>query len=122
MKHKAYKIIFWIASILMCGLMLFSAHMYFTKYEMVEVFFKHLGYPTYIIYPLATAKILGCLAILTRKSKFLAEWAYAGFFFDMLLAASAHLHAKDDQHYMAITGIILLIVSRAFVSKAFQKI
>lgn len=120
--HKSYKIIYWIATILLCCLMLFSAQMYLTKYEMVESFFKLLGYPTYIIYPLATAKILGCLAILIRKSKFLAEWAYAGFFFDLLLAASAHIHVQDDSHFMAIAGLVLLIISRSLVSKAFQKI
>ena len=55
--------------------------MYFTKYEMVKGFFQSLGYPIYLIYPLATAKVLGIIAIITKKSRLLKEWAYAGFFF-----------------------------------------
>ena len=52
------KIIYWLSTIIFCGIFLFSASMYFTKYEMVKGFFTSLGYPVYIIYPLAIAKVL----------------------------------------------------------------
>jgi hypothetical protein len=38
--------------------------MYFTKTEMVKDFFESLGYPTYIVIPLAVAKTLGVIIIL----------------------------------------------------------
>jgi len=93
MSAKVEKIIYWIATIMMCGLFAFSAFMYFTKYEMVQGFFEALGYPTYIIYPLAVLKVLGILAILTKQSDTLKEWAYAGFLLDLILASAAHYHA-----------------------------
>ena len=78
---------------------------------MIEGFFVALGYPTYIIYPLAIAKILGLLAIWTRKSNLLKEWAYAGFFYDTLLAFTAH-YFLDGIPLFATVGIILVVVSR----------
>jgi peptidoglycan/LPS O-acetylase OafA/YrhL len=108
---KYTKIIYWIATALVCVLMLFSATMYLTQYEMVEGFFKTLGYPTYIIYPLAIAKILGVVMIFSRKQRALVEFAYAGFFYDFVLAAAAHADAGDGGHLMPLLAIVLLIVS-----------
>ena len=113
------KIIYWLSTIIVCCIFLFSATMYFTKYEMVKSFFTSLGYPVYIIYPLAIAKVLGVAAILTKKSSLLKEWAYAGFFFDAALAAAAHLDAKDGGQLLAITAMAMLIISRIFDSRIF---
>lgn len=115
------KIIYWVSTTIFCGIFLFAAIMYFTKYEMVKGFFTSLGYPVYIIYPLAVAKVLGVAAILSKKSRVLKEWAYAGFFFDTALAASAHVHAKDGGQWLALTAMAMLIISRIFESKIFTK-
>ena len=64
--------------------------MYIFNYEMVETMFTSFGYPTYIIYPLAGAKLLGLFAIWNPKFNVLKEWAYAGFFFDAVLASGSH--------------------------------
>lgn len=109
---KKYKIIYWIATGLLTALMLMSAGMYFMKYEMVSKTFTNLGFPIFVIYPLAIAKLLGLLAIWSNKSKLLKEWAYAGFFFDFILALAAHMVVQDGQSGMAIAAIVLLIVSR----------
>jgi len=79
---------------------------------MIHGFFENLGYPTYLIYPLAIAKILGLIAIWTRLSRTLTEWAYAGFFFDVILALVAHLSVSDGGHTFALVGVILVLVSR----------
>ncbi len=105
------KIIYWISTGLLTLLMLFSAYNYFFNYDLIEGFFVVLGYPTYIIYPLALAKILGLIAIWTRKSNLLKEWAYAGFFYDTVLAFTAH-YFHDGIALFATLGIILVIVSR----------
>ena len=94
---KLTKTVYWISTVIFCCIFLFSATMYFTKYEMVKGFFQSLGYPIYLIYPLATAKVLGIIAIITKKSRLLKEWAYAGFFFDAVLAAAAHFHAHQGR-------------------------
>lgn len=85
---------------------------------MVRETFTSLGFPTYIIYPLAIAKILGLIAIWTGRSRTLKEWAYAGFFFDFVLAASAHLQIADGDHMAALIAIVLLLVSYYTYSKS----
>ena len=117
MNDKTKNIIYWISTVLMCLIFLFSASMYFLKTEMVRGFFEMLHYPTYLVYPLAIAKILGIIAVLSNKSKFLKEWAYAGFFFDGILAAAAHLDANDGGAMMSIAVVILVLISRYFWNK-----
>ena len=114
------KIIYWATTGLVCLLMLFSATMYFLNHEMVSETFLNLGYPTYVIYPLAIAKILAVVAILTKKSALLKEWAYAGLFFDFVLAFSGHLMVNDGEHMAAGVAIVLLIVSRIYDHKLFS--
>lgn len=117
--EKRNKIIYWIATGLLSALMLMSASMYVFNYEIVSRTFVNLGFPVYIIYPLAAAKILGLIAILTRKYKFLKEWAYAGFFFDFVLALLAHWVINDGEFVPAFVAIVLLIISYRYDKKAF---
>ncbi|MFT5846214.1 DoxX family protein [Psychroserpens sp.] len=110
---KINKIIYWIATILLSLIFLYSAQMYLFKTEMVEGFFEALNFPTYIIIPLAVVKILGVIMILWRKSNWLTEWAYAGFFFDLVLATAAH---QDAGHGfgLSLIGIPILLISYFF--------
>jgi len=114
MNEKTKKIIYWISTVLMCLIFLFSASMYFVKTEMIKGYFDMLHYPSYLVYPLAIAKILGIIAVLSNKSKILKEWAYAGFFFDAVLAATAHFSSGDGGEMMSIAAIILIVISRFF--------
>ena len=84
---------------------------------MVSETFLRLGYPTHIIYPLAVAKILGLVAIWTKKSETLKEWAFAGFFFDFVLAALAHINVNDGEYAPALVALILVLVSYFFDKK-----
>ena len=118
MSDKTKTIIYWLSTGLMCALFLFSASMYFINTEDVKGFFTALNYPSYLVYPLAIAKILGVIAVVSNKSELLKEWAYAGFFFDVVLATTAHISAGDDSEMGSIIGIILVVVSRAFWKKS----
>ena len=111
---KIQKIIYWIATGFLSVLFLFSASMYLTKYAMVKGFFISFGYPTYIIYPLAIAKILGVIGLLTLKTQRLKEWIYAGFFFDLVLAFFAHVMINDGSQGASVVGLLLLIISYTF--------
>ena len=113
MNDKTKKIIYWVSTILMCGIYTFSAQMYLRNPDMVAGFFEMLHYPTNLVYPLAIAKILGIIAVLSNVSKFLKEWAYAGFFFDAVLATLAHFVAGHDI-LLSAAAILLVIVSRVF--------
>ncbi|APG64909.1 hypothetical protein LPB136_05845 [Tenacibaculum todarodis] len=114
---KTNKIIYYTATGLLTLLMLFSAGMYFFNHEAVATMFTSFGYPTYIIYPLAVAKILGLVAIWFLKSKTLKEWAYAGFFFDIVLAFFAHYMISDGEQGASVVGLVLVIISYIFSKK-----
>ncbi len=115
--NKKTKIGFYISTGLVSALMLMSASMYVFNHEMVEQTFVALGYPTYIIYPLAILKILGIVAIWSNKSKTLKEWAYAGFAFDFILAAAAHISIQDNEYGGAVVAIGLLTASYLYDKK-----
>ncbi len=104
------KIVYWISTVALCCIMLYSAQMYVFKTEMIKGFFESFNYPTYIVVPLAIAKMLGVIVILTNKVKWMKEWAYAGFFFDLVLASLAHYYAGHPVGLPVYT-IILLAVS-----------
>ena len=108
---KIYKIIYWVSTVLLCFLFLYSASMYLSKTEMVRGFFENFDYPTYFVLPLAIAKILGVIMILWRKSSWLTEWAYAGFFFDLVLATAAHYYAGQEVLEFSLYGLLLLFPS-----------
>jgi len=107
------RILYWVATAAMCGLFLFSAQMYFFKTEMVKGFFESMHFPTWVVIPLAIAKILGIVAILTDLNSTLREWAYAGFFFDVVLATTAHHYAGHGWFGLSFAGILLVLGSRA---------
>lgn len=110
---KAKRIVYWIATGALSALLLFSAVAYFAKYETIREVFTGLGFPSWIIRPLAVAKILGVVAIISRKSETLKEWAYAGICFDLLLAIGAHLSVGDGKFAPAVVCLVLLAVSYA---------
>lgn len=97
----------------MCLVFLFSATNYFLNYEVMAGYYTALGFPTWLVYPSAIAKILGVIAILSRKSALLKEWAYAGFFFDAALAFTAHQIAQDGGWLFAAIALVSTVVSRA---------
>ncbi len=111
---KGRKIAYWVFTGLMCALFIFSASMYFTQTDMVREAFGKLGFPAWLVIPLAIAKLLGVIAVLTDKVAVLREWAYAGFFFDALMAFSAHIYAADGEFIPALLAIILTALSRMF--------
>ena len=117
MNNKRNRIIYLASTGLLTLMMLGSAGMYFYDYPMVSETFAKLGFPTYIIYPLAIAKILGLIAIWTKKSQMLKEWAYAGLFFDFILAISAHVMINDGEYAGALIALVLLLVSYFFEKK-----
>jgi len=114
---KRNKIIYYVATGLLTLLMLFSVGMYFFNHEEVAGMFTSFGYPTYIIYPLAVAKLLGLFALWNPNFKAIKEWAYAGFFFDFILAFFAHYMIKDGGQMMAGVALVLLIISYIYSKK-----
>jgi hypothetical protein len=108
---KTTKIIYYISTGLLTLLMLFSAGMYFFNHTEVAGMFTNFGYPTYIIYPYAIAKLLGLVALWFLGNKVIKEWAYAGFFFAFILAFFAHIMIGDGEQAGAILAMVFLVTS-----------
>ncbi|CAL2077858.1 DoxX-like protein [Tenacibaculum sp. 190524A02b] len=102
--RKVVKIVFTL-------LVLVGALQYFFNHEMVKGMFTQINYPTYLIYPMGIVKILGLIAIWFRVPQTVKEWAYAGFFFNFLLAISAHIAVNDNEFYPATVALLFLITT-----------
>lgn len=116
MKNKN-SLVFKISTALLSILMLLSAGFYIFNNAEVSNTFINLGFPTFIIYPLAALKITGVIFLWFGKGNFLREWAYAGFMFNFILALAAHLIAQDGEFQGAALALVLLITSYVFDKK-----
>ena len=77
----------------------------------VEQAFTALGYPLFLITPMAVLKILGVIGILQNKSKFIKNLAYSGLFWNFNLAILSHIAMKDGEFAPALVCLILLVSS-----------
>ncbi|MET3900260.1 hypothetical protein ABIB57_004226 [Devosia sp. UYZn731] len=102
---------YWISTALLCSVYAAGAVMYIMRRPLVEQGFAHFGYPAYLVTVLIVVKIAAPLAILTRVSIRLSDLAYAGMFFHLLLAISAHLSVGDMGFIPAIVALGLLVLS-----------
>lgn len=115
--EKRNKIIYRVATGLFALMASMAIVMYIFNYDLVAEALTKLGYPLYLIYVLGTVKFLGLVAIISRKSEMLKEWAYAGFTMVLLLAASAHLNVGDGEFAPPLVELALLITSYVFERK-----
>jgi DoxX-like protein len=102
------KNIYWISTIILFSLLILTGILYFVFYDTLVAYFKRYGYPSYLIYPLGVAKIIGAVIILYNKNKFLIELAYAGFLFNFILAFFAHVMIGEFDPFPSISIILLL--------------
>ncbi|SNR52396.1 DoxX-like family protein [Lutibacter agarilyticus] len=116
---KTTKIIYWSSTILLSALLITSAGMYVFNNVVVSEMFKTFGYPTYIIYPLAIAKVAAVIVLLSQKQSNIKEWAYAALFFEFILAFFAHFMIGDGEQMGAVMAIALLLISYFFGKKIF---
>ena len=113
-------ITYWISTGLLAALYFAAAAFYLLRHDTVVAGLAALGYPAYLATLLPYVKILGPLAILLRKWIALSDLAYAGMFYHLLLALSAHLNAGDGEYVPALVGLVLLIIS-FFTQNAVRK-
>jgi hypothetical protein len=107
---KTTKIIYWVFTVLLVALMLFSAIGSFFPNPQGIAVMKSIGYPYSVLTLLSVAKILGVIAILVPGFPRLKEWAYAGFAFDLIGAAYAFLAAG-----FSFSNILFMLAGLVFV-------
>ena len=115
--EKRDRIIYFTVTGLFSVLILIGVSQYFFNYEMAAEMFTNIKFPTYLIYGMGVAKLLGVLAIWFSKSDLVKEWAYAGFVFNMILAISAHVNVGDGEFLGSLIALILVITSYVFFRK-----
>jgi hypothetical protein len=108
--------IYWVVTVLMSAFMLASSIPDVLMGPQVVAYFRHLGYPTYLLPLLGTAKMLGVLVVLAPGFRRLTEWAYAGSVFDLTGALYSHVSVGDPITVWAFPLLILLLVCGSYLS------
>ena len=99
--------LYWAATGLFLVIFAGSAVLTFADLDASRADTAALGFPVFTVVPLGVAKILGLVAILTRRSRLLTGLAFAGFFYDTALALAAHLSQQDlPRIALATTGML----------------
>lgn len=85
---KKLNITYWIVNALFCVFMIFSSIGGITLHpDAVAMLHDHLGYPLYFIQLISYAKVVGAITILLPMVPArVKEWAYFGFFVDLVAA------------------------------------
>jgi hypothetical protein len=84
--------------------------------------FNHLGYPSYLLVFLGTAKMLGVAAVLVPGLPRIKEWAFAGLTFDVTGALYSHLSIGDPPDAWMPALVALVLVSGSYVAYRVRRI
>ncbi|HMR92687.1 MAG TPA: DoxX family protein [Chitinophagaceae bacterium] len=111
---KKEKIIYWTTTLLLSGMMLFSAVNYLIAEEMKQGF-AHLGFSDAFRIELAIAKILGAAALLLPQVPYLLkQFAYFGFALTFISASIAHAAAGDPVQVVIMPVIFLGVLAVSY--------
>jgi hypothetical protein len=105
------KWLYWGATGILALMYLAGGAMYLSDIAGIQQAFGAFGYPAYLVPILAVAKLAAAVTILWRFNVALSDLAYAGMFFHLLLAFSAHINAGDGGFVPAVVGLVALLVS-----------
>ena len=119
---KIFKLIYWITTLVMVVLIITSIYLNLLKFDDVAKFYERLSIPDWVIYPSAIFKILALTIIFTKRTSMLKEWAYAGLFFNAVLAFSAHQIEQDGMGIYALVAAMAIMISRIFEEKVFPEV
>ncbi|MEL4307138.1 DoxX family protein [Joostella sp. CR20] len=108
---KIKKILYWIATGLLAAFLSFAVFNYLSKFTMVQEMLASYNYPAHLIYVLIIGKVLAIIALLAPIKGVLKEWAYAGMFFNFVLAFFAHYTIGDGEQGGAIIALVLWALS-----------
>jgi hypothetical protein len=114
MKHQKW--MSWTITGLMAALMVLSAVPDVLRVPGAVSVFEHLGYPSYLLLFLGTAKLLGVAAVLIPGIPRIKEWAYAGLTFDVAGALYSHLSVGDPPSAWMPAAVALTLVGGSYVA------
>jgi len=106
----------WTITGLMAALLLLSAVPDVLRVPGALAIFKHLGYPSYLLRFLGTAKMLGVAAVLAPGLPRIKEWAFAGLTFDVSGALYSHLSVGDPPIAWMPALVALALICGSYVA------
>ncbi|XOV67354.1 MAG: DoxX family protein [Fluviicola sp.] len=110
--NRGLKFTHWLTTGLVCLLFTASALTYIFQHEEVcETFELVLGFPAWLVYPMALAKLCAVFMLISKFSKTLTEWAYAGLVYNSILAIGVHIDSGDTQIFAPLIGLVLILAS-----------
>lgn len=115
MSDKTRKIIYLGSTIAFSLSMLLAVGFYFFKHDYVTGYFEMIGFPGWLVYPLGVVKIMGIIGMWNRNYPTIREWAYAGYFYNCVLAFFGNYLCPTGEFALAaLVAIALLVVSYIF--------
>ena len=116
---RGIRFTYWVTTALVALMMAFAGVGYFTDPN-IAANWSHLGFPDWFRPFLGTAKLLGAIVLLaplhsSSLGRRLKEWAYAGFFFNLLAAPFAHVAAGDATGDTAAPVVFLIVLLVSYV-------
>ena len=121
---KKNNALYWTITGLFSAFMLLSAIPDILVVRDAVTFMSHLGYPKYFIPFIGVAKLLGVIALLVPRFPRIKEWAYAGFFFDLIGATYSQIANDGFQpaELFMLLPIVFLFLSYSFYHKKVRAI
>ena len=108
---KRDKIIYWVSTLWMALGMTSTGIVQLMKTDDEVNRMTHLGFPVYTLTLLGLLKLLGVVAVLIPKFPVLKEWAYAGFFFNLVGALYSHIVLSDPINELIPALLLLTLTS-----------
>ncbi len=105
------KAAYWVTTLLFCAFYGFSVFTYISDPAGSAAGYQAVGYPAYLVGVMIFVKIAGILAVLVRRPVGLAQLAYAGFFYHLILAFSAHVTSGVPGFEISVVLFALVVVS-----------
>ena len=123
---KRDKTIYWIATGIVCSVMVFSAVNFNLRNPLgpMKGAFAHLGFPNYFKIELTVAKVLGVLAlVIPGISRTIKGFAYSGFAITLISASIAHFSSGDSLLFIVdpLLFLAVLAVSYFYSTKSITK-
>ena len=107
---KVYKIGYYVLTVLLSALMLISIYGGFFPTKEGTDLMARLGYPMYVLTMLSYFKILGIIGVWQTKWPRVREWAYAGFFFDMVGATWSMAAVGEPVGGIVATALMTIVL------------
>ena len=105
------RIVYWVATVAFCAVYAMSVFSYISDPAGSAAGYAAVGYPAYLVSMMIFVKLAGILAVLVRRPVGLARLAYAGFFYHLILAFSAHVASGVPGFEISVVLFVCVVLS-----------